>query len=207
VWGGHLQIESFDEAGRGFFDRSGLDGSFDAPASDSLLVTSLNSTGNKIDSFLDRSVAYTARVQGNGDLEGTVSISLRNRAPRDGLPTYVIGSATTPPLPLGTNRTTLLIYTSVPARVARVDGRPVQISSQLTGGRWLSQIPVELPAGQEATVEVDVAGPLGRPASGYQLEIEPGGGIVGDPYAVDVTVDGRQPLSFRGDPRSPTVVG
>ena len=92
---GHLQIVTFDPDGADLFDRSALSGGFDAPRSDSLVVTTVNSGGNKIDTFLSTSVTYDADVA-DGHLRGTVWVDLTNAAPAGGLPFYVIGSSTAP---------------------------------------------------------------------------------------------------------------
>src|SRR5690606_1364728 len=104
----HLQAVAFDPDALALLQVVGLTGHLRAPESDSLLVTNVNSGGNKIDVFLERTVRYDAAVR-DGTLTGTVAVELRNGAPAADLPYYVIGSSTTPPLPLGTNRTTLLV--------------------------------------------------------------------------------------------------
>lgn len=191
VAGGHLQMMSMDEEVEAFLVAHGLAGVFDAPDSDSLLVTNINSTGNKVDTFLRRAVRYDA-VVADGILSGTVQVTLRNEAPLSGLPFYVIGSFTDPPLPAGTNRTTLAVYTAVPAQSVSVDGVDVPTSSTLTGGRYLQFIQVDLAPGQESVVELHTVGPV-PPVSGVQ--VTPGGGVTPDEYAIEVT-DDRVERSF-----------
>jgi hypothetical protein len=200
---GHLQVETFDHLGRVLFRNTGLDGAFDAPAGDTLLVTNVNSTGNKIDSFLRRSVDYEATVDGDGDLDGTVTITLRNDAPASGLPTYVIGSATVPPLPRGTNRTTLLVYTSVPVARAELDGRPVRMRTDRTAGRWLQQQVVEIAPGREARLVLHLRGEVPRDAGTYHLELLPSGGVRPDAVTVDVALAGGHHVRLDADLSSP----
>ena len=193
--GGHLGAVAFDDAGGGFLELVGLTSDFRPPPSDGLAVANVNISGNKIDTFLTRTVRYDARVA-DGRLSGTLAVELRNAAPAQDLPTYVIGSATDPPLPLGTNRTTLQVFTAVPATEILLDGRPVRARSERSGGRFVHQIVVELPPGGAATVELRLGGPL--PDAEYSLVLEPGGGAVPDEYSVAVDVEGRDPLTFRG---------
>jgi hypothetical protein len=192
---GHLDLVALDDAGRDFFDLIGVSGRFDPPDADALLVTTVNSGGNKIDSFLTRSVRYEAAVR-DERLSGTVSVTLANASPSGALPFYVIGSSTEPPLPRGTNRVSLLVYTAVPVTEATVDGQPALVRSELTAGRWVHQILVELPPGQARTVALALDGPI--EADDYGLTLEPGLGTTTDAYEVEVTRDGEAPLTFSG---------
>jgi len=201
---GHLEVASFDDASGEFLDRLGLQGRFAPPAGDSLLVTNVNITGNKIDSFLTRKVRYTAEVD-DGRLAGTVSVELRNAAPAGNLPFYVIGSATRPPLGLGTNRTTLVVYTTVPVTEVLVDGVARPVRGAQTAGRWVHQLVVELPPGATRTVDLHVEGPV--PDDPYQLLLEPGLGALPDEYTVDVGVPGGPVLTYRGRVTTPAMVG
>jgi hypothetical protein len=207
VRAGHLQIESFDRPGQAFFHRTSLDGPFRPGPSDSLLVTNVNSTGNKIDSLLERAVTYDATVNRRGQLDGTVGITLHNRAPAQGLPLYVIGSFTQPPLPKGTNRTTLIVYTAVPVVDASVDGRPVRVRSQRTAGRWMHELLLELPPGGEQRVRLHVQGEVPRDDGRYLLRVDPGGGASPDPVHIAVAVAGHPSISHEGDLRAPLTLG
>ena len=200
---GHLEVASFEGAESTFLDRLGLQGRFSPPAADSLLVTNVNITGNKIDSFLTRKVRYAADVA-DGRLVGTISVELRNAAPARNLPFYVIGSATRPPLPLGTNRTTLLVYTTVPVTEVLVDGVAQPVRSERTAGRWVHQLVVELRPGATRTVDLHVDGPV--PDEPYQLLLEPGLGATPDDYTVDVGVPGGPVLTYRGRVTTPLTV-
>ncbi len=198
VRGGHLHIVSFDRAAGRFLDRVDLDGRFEAPASDGLMVANVNSTGNKIDTFLAKSVAYDATVDGDGNLTGRVVVSLTNAAPSARLPGYVIGSATNPPLPPGTNRTNLFVYTATKGGRVLLDGVPARSSRVLyTQGWWLHEVTVELPPGATRVVEVEVAGRLPSEGGPYRLELEPGGGSVPDTYRVNVHTD-RDEITYSG---------
>ena len=185
----NLEVAAVDPGVDAFLERIGVGGTLAPPVSDSLLVTNVNSTGNKIDTFLDRSIRYDAVVRGR-HLSGRVAVELHNRAPSTGLPFYVIGSSTSPPLPLGTNRTTLFVYTTVPASRVAVDGRSITGRPIRSGGRWLYQALIELPPGGRSTVTLDLDGDL--PAGAYSLVLEPGGGVTPDHYSVVVDVDGRR---------------
>jgi hypothetical protein len=192
---GHLNIVAFDRDAAPLFDRSALSGAFDPPASDSLVVTSVNSVGNKIDTFLSKSVTYEANVD-EGHLAGVVRVELTNAAPPTGLPFYVIGSAKVPPPPRGTNLVSLLVYTSVEVDGATLGGAPVPVRTTATAGRWLTQLLVELPPGGSATVELRLDGPL--PDGPYRLALGPGGGVTADTYQVRVSGARDTVLTYGG---------
>ena len=156
------------------------------------MVTNINNTANKIDAFLTKAVTYDAHVEG-GHLTGGVTVSLTNHAPAQGLPLYVIGSATKPPLPKGTNRTTLLVYTAVHGDRVLVDGRPAAATAALrTGGWWVHEITVDLAPGATHSVRVELDGMLPHPDDPYQVRLQPGGAVTPDEYHVAVTVGDRR---------------
>ncbi len=201
---GRLGVFAFDDRGAAFLDTAGLSGAFLPAASDGLMVSNVNITGNKIDSFLTRRVVYDADVQ-DGRLQGTVSVELHNAAPPSDLPFYVIGSATRPPLPLGTNRTTLQVYTAVPATDLLVNGEPARYRSDRSAGRYVHQVVVELPPGGRATVQLRLDGDL--PGLPYSLVLLPGGGAEPDDYEVSVATDDGADRTFRGRVLTATSLG
>ena len=189
----HLHAVAFETDANAFLAEVGMGGGFPAPASDSLLVTNVNAVGNKIDTFLERSVVYRAEVDpGTGDTTGTLTVTLHNAAPGSDLPMYVIGSPLRPRPPLGTNRTQLFVYSSLPATSATVDGTPVGYATNRTDGRFLHQVELDIGPDATAVVVLQLAGSL--PTHPYSLELRPGGGVAPDPYAVHVTA-GSEPLA------------
>jgi hypothetical protein len=205
VHAGHLDVVSFDRGAAPLLDQADLDGTFDAPDDDGLMVSNINTTANKIDSFLTKSVTYDAHTS-QGTLDGSVSVALTNHAPSSGLPSYVIGSATKPPLPSGTNRMTLLVYTGVEGDQVLVDGQPVAAPPALrTGGWWLHQVTLDLPAGATRTVRFELHGRLPDPGGPYRLRLQPGGGSTPDQYTVGVQA-GKRHAAFTGVVPSPLSV-
>ena len=190
----HLQVAFFDEDEHAFVRAVGLDGAFADPEVDGLAVTTVNGLGNKIDSFLDRTITYRGTVDA-GSVDATLQITLGNQAPAGGLPDYVIGSFSQPPPPKGTNRMTLLVYTAVPAESVDTDPSARLLQSGRSGGWWLHEIEVSLPSGGTTTVSLHLVGEV---ADGpYQLVLEPGGGTRPDSADIDLTVDGT-PFRHRG---------
>lgn len=202
---GHIDVAAFDPAAAAFLAEIGLDGRFADPRADGLIVTTVNSVGNKIDTFLSKDIQYRADVV-DEDLTGTVAVTVRNDAPPSGLPFYVIGSSTRPPLPTGTNRSTVLVYTMARPRAITVDGRSVASAVVIAGGRWLAQVPVDVPPQGEVTVRLELDGPVDRPDGRYFLELEPGGAATPDRYDVKVRVDDQDELRHTGRVQRPLMV-
>jgi hypothetical protein len=198
----HLDVALFDRSAQDLVRTAELDGSFAAPAVDGLAVTTVNRLGNKIDAFLERSISYRGTVD-DGQLDAEVEVELRNGAPASGLPDYIIGSTLTPAPPRGTNRTSVLVYTAVPARSAEIDGVEVPITSTLAGGWYLHQLVVDIPPGASSTISMHLVGAL--PAGPYQLVLEPGGASGPDRFDVQLAVDGRS-VRHRGRDLAPAVV-
>ncbi len=136
---------------------------------DFLGLVTQNAGGNKIDWFLRRSVEYDARVDtATGEVRATARIRLHNGAPAGGLPPYVIGSATRPPLAPGTNKLYLSLYSPLSFSNATLDGRPLSLESEVELGRNVYSTFVTVPPGGSSAVEIQLTGQLDLSA-GYQL--------------------------------------
>ena len=205
VHAGHLDVAAFDRSSARLLDQADVDGTFNPPADDGVMVANVNTTANKIDSFLTKAVTYEGDVA-HGRLKGAVSVALTNHAPSSHLPFYVIGSATTPPLPKGTNRMTLFVYTAVAGDQVLIDGQAVPAPpALLTGGWWLHQVSIDLPPGSTRTVRIPLDGPLPDAHGPYRLRLEPGGGALPETYSVRVTADGRR-VAYEGAVPTGTVL-
>lgn len=154
MWSGYSDVQSL-------FVQFGADGSFefDAP-SDAIAVTNLNSGGNKLDAFLERSIDYTATVDPETRaVTATATVTLRNTAPATGLSDYVIGSVVGDPP--GTNRTYVNFYSRHELTRFTVDGVEYQpldpaIGVQL-GWRYV-EWEVVIPAGGTSVLTYELTG-------------------------------------------------
>lgn len=131
-----------------------------APVEDDFLaVVTQNAGGNKIDWYLRRAVDYRVDVDAKtGRMQARARITLRNEAPADGLPPYVIGSARRPPPLSGTNSVYLSVYTPWALQRATVDGQPTGLESEQELGRRVYSAFVDVPPGGSVVVEVVLAG-------------------------------------------------
>jgi hypothetical protein len=170
----HIQLASTDPGEEQTLARLGVSGAMEPVQGDFLAVVSQNASGNKIDWFLRRAVDYRVRFDpGTGEVRSKLRITLRNGAPGGGLPDYIIGSSTVPPLPKGANKVYLSVYSPLGASAATLDGRPLQLESQLELNRRVYSAYVVIPAGGTSTIELDLKGRVEQTGSGagYHLDL------------------------------------
>jgi hypothetical protein len=89
---GHLKLYVRDPQIERGLRRAGLDGALSAPPGDDLLAVHVNSrSASKVDYYATRSIRYEATLGGDGEAFTTTEIEIRNDAPTQGVPAYVIG--------------------------------------------------------------------------------------------------------------------
>lgn len=151
VSSGHLRMASDDPALRPQLHQAGIDGALpDGPAPVAYPVL-FNSSGGKLDYFVDRSVTYEAGACTGRRRRSTITFELSNSAP-PGLPPYLTNPAHMPGLDSTTARVTVMIYGTRGARLvsATLDGKP--LGSALNGAveaglpQWSTLL--NLPSGQ-----------------------------------------------------------
>lgn len=172
----HIQLASTDPGEEQTLARLGVSGAMAPVQGDFLAVVAQNASGNKIDWFLRRAVDYRARFDpGTGEVRSKLRITLRNLAPATGLPDYLIGSATVPPLPKGANKVYLSVYSPLGASAATLDGRSLQLESQLERDRHVYSTYLVIPPGGTSTIELDLTGRVerqdGEDGTGYNLDL------------------------------------
>lgn len=149
----------------------GVGGNMAPVRGDFIGVVTQNAGGNKIDWFLRRAVDYRATLDpATGKIRSTMRLTLRNEAPAKGLPPYVIGSATTPPLPIGTNKTYVSVYSPLSLAGAKVDGSERLMESELEANRHVYSTYLNIGPGGEAVVEIELQGRVDAGA-GYRLGV------------------------------------
>ncbi|HUP85917.1 MAG TPA: DUF4012 domain-containing protein [Acidimicrobiales bacterium] len=154
-----IQMASTHAAEQEVYARLHITGAMAPVSGDFLGLITQNASGSKIDYFLHRSIDYRVTVDPvTSKLAATLKATLRNEAPASGLPGYVIGNALEPPLPTGTSRLYVSIYTPWFLRAARVAGVPATVESESELGRNVYSTFVDLPPGGELSIELDLAG-------------------------------------------------
>lgn len=172
VDGKHLMFFPFAAEEQELLGDLGALGRFGAvPGSDVLSVRSANLRANKIDGFLHRSVRYRAEVDpATGEVTAVATVTLRNDAPAEGLPEYVIGPDGDGDPP-GTNRTYLALFTPLLADGATVDGEEVGLEPQRELGLNVYTAVVVVPPGGTRTLEVRLQGVIPGMDGTYRLTV------------------------------------
>lgn len=159
--------------------------------SDFLGVVAQNASASKIDWYLRRSIDYSVAVGRRGSVSATATIRLRNEAPSSGLPSVVIGSATTPPLPMGTSRLYVSVYSPWALASASIGGTAVNLESERELGRNVYSTFVDVGAGSTATLVVRLTGSYDTSAgSRYALTVHRQPVVAADDVRIDSTVVG-----------------
>ena len=171
---GRLQLHSSQPDEQAFFHRIGAAREFPDPKGDFLGVVTQNGTGNKIDVFQHRTVRYDAHVDpSTGGLEATATIAVRNDAPASGLPDYIIGSYPNNPLPRGTSRVLLWVYSPQALDSATLDGQPVDLIQQQELGHNVFMAQFDVPPGGTRSLVLHLRGgvDLRRYDGEYRLKV------------------------------------
>ena len=199
VLNGHISAWVADPDGQELLELVGMDGALPFPAasgSDAIAVVSHNASGNKIESFLERTIDYRPVIdQTTGVATATMTVELTNSAPTTGYPDSVIGNIVD--APTGTNRMTLEIFTRIAATEIRVDGEVVPLFLQTELGYFVVNRQLDVPAGETVLVDIDLAGQLSP--GPYQLVYRPQPLPTPDTLVVESTTPGgSEILSFDG---------
>lgn len=189
VRGDHLTLWLRSKEGTELVDRLGLSGAVPAVAGDGFGVVTENAAGNKVDSFLQRTIRYRAEVDTTtGRVRATAEIGLVNSAPTSGEPPYIIGNLID--APSGTNRMYLSAYSPLDLVSAEVDGAPVTLERGRELGRNVWSAFVDVPAGASATVTLELEGEVDLSIGRYRFDLLPQAMARPDRASVEVAVTG-----------------
>lgn len=143
--------------------RAGLDGALpERDGADGFVMTVANSSGSKIDYFLDRAVVYDAVTDEGGTTMSTLVATLTNTAPTSGYPDYVIGNVVG--MPTGSSRLYVSFFSPLELRLATVDGEYREMTIG-TEGEWnVYSTFVTIAAGEHATLELELGGRVDDPS-------------------------------------------
>lgn len=167
----HLQIASFAPEAESFLDRIGISGKWTTtPGSDYLSVRSANMLNNKIDAFLWRTIDVDSQLDDENDtVHSTVTVTLRNDAPANGLPPYLIGNDRG--LAAGTNRNLVTLYSPLRFESVTIDGEPAGVQIQTEFNRPVFSLPVDIDPGATVTVVFELSGAIS--SDKYNIEVFP----------------------------------
>lgn len=137
--------------------------------------TVVNAAGSKLDYYLHRTMTYT-RPSCGPTTTSTATLTLRNAAPRSGLPAYVVLRLDHPgPGVRAGDNLDIVTYYATPGsrpRAVTVDGKAVGAAVATEQGLTVVSLAVELPAGRTRTIRVTMAEPA--VAATLRLLAQPG---------------------------------
>lgn len=186
---GHLRFVSFDDAEGAALDALGASGNLEPVDGDRLLVAVQNfggghGQGTKLDYWVKRLVEHRCNVDDDASAICSTAVTLTNDAP-DGLSRYEAGR------PYGLLRS--YVETFVPAAAeldaVTVDGEASDFYPQEEEGAESVAVPVKVPQGEQATIEVRYRLPAGD--DGYSF--------VADPQALARDAHLRVAIAFPSD--------
>ena len=150
---GHLRIYSEVPSVQQGLTTLGVDGALAQPSGDIVGVTINNGSGSKVDFYAERTVTYDVQLGGDGEAIATTTVTIANRAPTDGQPSYVIGpfidgARAGDQVPL----TTVSCHAPCELLSASRDDRPIELASGSENGvPWLRDYRT-IPAGESGTL-------------------------------------------------------
>jgi len=168
----HLELHSVRAPEQALIAQIKATGGLPAVNDDFFAVVGQNGSESKIDWYLHRGVTYRPTFDpATGAVHATASVTVQNDAPSSGEPAYILGGAD-PLVPVspGQNRMYLSFYSPLGLAGATVDGRPVQMESELEGGRFVYSLFVTVAPKAQLTVELRLVGRV-SPGSTYRLDV------------------------------------
>jgi UDP-N-acetylmuramyl pentapeptide phosphotransferase/UDP-N-acetylglucosamine-1-phosphate transferase len=200
---GHLRMAVTEQEAAKVLRRIGLSGAVPRNDVDSLLLTTQNAAGNKLDVYFRRAIAYdlTVAPQDDGSLavEGSAEVRLTNDLPDRSLPASVVGPYD-PRYVAGENRTFLSLYSPLQFVGATLDGQTTPLESGRELGRNVYSSFVSVPAEEQRTLDVDLSGTLPSDDGWYRLDLVPQPAVLADAVTLSLRVpEGWRITGSQGD--------
>jgi hypothetical protein len=160
---GRLGVWSAHPDEQAALEQIGLADSFPQLAGgDGVAVTIDNAAANKIDQYLDIDAEYAVvDVTGEGERRATLTVTITNMAPAEGMPEYVIGNVIGKPP--GYNRSLVSIYTALPVVGVTLDGQPSGLETDTVFGWNVGSQFIDIPSGATRRLVIELAGSLAAP--------------------------------------------
>ena len=169
---GHLRMTSWDAPLGPLLADAGVDGALPKGEAPVAYPVVFNSTGGKLDHWLERAVRYDAGPCEGPRRRSTITVELRNAAPTSGLPPYLTTRIDENGLTTSsTNAVTLQVYGTRGAVLedASLDGQPISrrvrsdgqfLRQSEEGGLPMWHLRVELPPEQTRRLELRLVEPV-----------------------------------------------
>jgi hypothetical protein len=122
-----------------------------------------NAAGTKLDYYLDRSISWLAGPCSDSRRHVTVKVTVRNGAPTNGLPAYVVVRPDHPRgnVPVGSEHLLVSVYGTRGAALTSItiDGKPAGATPETERGHPVFTYELELPPGGSATTVLELDEP------------------------------------------------
>jgi hypothetical protein len=172
---GHLQLWFADPKEEALALRLDVGGAVPPVRSDSLLVTTQNTSGNKVDYYVTRHMTYTVQLFPDASVrraraKGTLTFGLDNGAPA-GISSAALGPFY-PNLRPGEDQSFVSVYTPLTFRDPTIEGLPTVFESGTELGRNVFSSSTTVPAGTSRTLAMQLDGTLPlAPGGWYTLDL------------------------------------
>jgi UDP-N-acetylmuramyl pentapeptide phosphotransferase/UDP-N-acetylglucosamine-1-phosphate transferase len=173
---GHLDLAFARPEEQALARQLGISGRLDPVRSDGIAVTTSNFAGNKIDYYLQRAVDYRVMVKPNdtrtrAKARATLTTTLDNTAPAEGLPQIVIGPFLPDRFVAGENRTLLSVYSPLDFVKASVDGKEAAVAPSRERGRNVYSLIERVPSKTQKTTAVELEGDVKLHEDWYTVQV------------------------------------
>ncbi len=165
ITGGHVRMASDDPALAPGLVAGAIDGALPRGPSPVAYPVVFNSSGGKLDTFLDRTVSYSSLACANGRRATRIVVRLVSQPPASGLPPYVTTAIVNGKLGQSrVNRVTLAVYGTRGSVLGRatLDGQPLAEDALVPGteaGLSVWSTLLDLPPGKARVLTLDLDEP------------------------------------------------
>jgi len=160
---GRLMVASSRADEQRVLSANSIGGAIPVVAGPYLHVTINNAAGGKLDYYLRRRVDYALVEQADGRGKAHLTVTLRNTAPKSGLPTYVTQrlDAKGKQIPPGQNRVYVSVFAGIGAGLesATLDGKPLSMESHVERGHPVFSTYLEIKPGARQTLDLRILEP------------------------------------------------
>ena len=169
----HFQVWMRDAAEEAYVSSLQLSGAVPDNRNDNFGFMVNNASGNKIEWFLHRSIRYESVVDfRSGKVKSIATVTLRNDAPKDGLPDYIIGNSVGDiEVPRGDSRLYVSMYTPLEVEKARMDDTKLPVIRQNELGRNVYSSWIVIPSGKEIKLVYELTGEVPMANATYKLDL------------------------------------
>jgi hypothetical protein len=192
----HLQVWMRNESEQAYMASLRVTGAVPDIGGDNFGLVVNNASANKIEWFLHREIRYAPEIDfATGQVSATATVTLRNDAPPEGLPDYVIGNSVSDiEVPPGDSRLYVSMYSPLDLAEVTLNGKSIENDVQQELGRNVYSSWIVVPSGKTLTLVYKVNGVIPFPGGRYRLDLWSQPLVRPDTASVAVTAKGGSTL-------------